>query len=74
MLGLGQKKPQQVQMTLQRTDALSPEEKQALKELYYHSSEVYSRTYLPLTLLNRPRVVYHMRKLKEGVDKLVKVL
>jgi hypothetical protein len=74
MLGLGKKPTQQQQMTLQRVDALSPEEKQALKELYYHSSELYSRTFLPLTLVNRPRVIYHLQKVKEGVDKLTKVL
>ena len=70
----GKKQPQQVQMTLERHDALSPEEKQALKEIYYHTTEIYSHTFLPLTVVNRPRVIYHLQRLKEGVNKLESVL
>jgi hypothetical protein len=71
MLGLG-KKPQQAQLMMKGD--ITPEEKMALKELYYNSSEAYSRTFIPLTLINRERVIYHLRKAKEGVDRLVKIL
>jgi hypothetical protein len=73
MLGLGKKKPQQAQLLMTKGD-ISPEEKQALKELYWHSSEAYSRTFLPLVLVNREKVIFHLKKAKEGIDKLVKVL
>jgi hypothetical protein len=73
MLGFGKKKPVQQAQLMVKGD-ISPEEKQALKELYYNSSEAYSRTFIPLTLINRERVVYHLRKAKEGLDKLVKVI
>lgn len=72
MLGLGKKKSQQVQLMVKGD--ISPEEKQALKELYYHSSEAYTRTFIPLTLVNREKVVFHLRKAKDGIEKLVKVI
>jgi hypothetical protein len=71
MLGF-RKKPQQAQL-MSKGD-ITPEEKQALKELYYNSSEVYSRTFLPLVLVNREKVIFHLKKAKEGLDKLVKVI
>jgi hypothetical protein len=72
MLGFGKKKPQQAQLMMKGD--ITPEEKQALKELYYNSSEVYSRTFLPLVLVNREKVIFHLKRAKEGIDKLVKVI
>lgn len=57
-----------------RVDALTPEEKMILKQIYYHSTEAYSRTFLPLTLVNRPLVIQHLQAIRNDVDKLVKVL
>jgi hypothetical protein len=71
MLGFG-KKPQQAQLMMKGD--ISPEEKMALKDLYFHSSEVYSRTFLPLVLVNREKVIFHLKKAKEGLDKLTRVL
>jgi hypothetical protein len=67
-------KPKQVQQVLERHQALSYDEVQLLKAIYADSSEVYSRTFLPLTLINRPFVVNRLQNLKKNVDKLVEVL
>ena len=67
-------KPQVQQAQVERTQALSPEEVQLLKAIYADSSEVYSRTFLPLTLVNRPLVISRLQNLKMNVDKLVEVL
>jgi len=72
MLGLGKKKPQQAQLMVKGD--ISPEEKQALKELYWNSSEAYSRTFLPLVLVNRQKVIYHLGQAKKSIDKLIPVL
>jgi hypothetical protein len=57
-----------------RVDALTPEEKMILKDLYWRSTEAYSRTFLPLALVNRPLVIQHLRGMKDDIDRLVKVL
>lgn len=72
VFGLGKKKPQQAQLMVKGD--ITPDEKQALKELYWHSSEAYSRTFIPLTLINRERVIFHLTKAREGLDKLVKII
>lgn len=74
MLGFGKKKPAQQQALMVSKGDITPEEKQALKELYWHSSEAYSRSFIPRTLVNRERVVFHLQKAKEGLDKLTKIL
>jgi hypothetical protein len=68
------RKPQQQQQLVVEKGQITPEEKQMFKELYYNSSEAYSRTFLPLTLINRPQVIFHLQKVKEGTDKLLKVI
>lgn len=67
-------KTQVKQQLLERHQALSPEEVQLLKAIYADSSEIYSRTFLPLTLINRPFVIGRLQNLKRNVDKLVEVL
>jgi len=68
------RKPQQQQQLVVEKGQITPEEKEMFKQLYYHSSELYSRTFLPLTLINRPRVVFHLQKVKEGTERLLKVI
>jgi hypothetical protein len=67
-------KPQLKQQTLQRTQALNPDELQLLKNIYADSNEIYSRTFLPLTLINRPLVVRKLHGLRKDIDKLIGVL
>jgi hypothetical protein len=64
----------QVQQGLEKHQALSYDEVQLLKAIYADSSEVYSRTFLPLTLINRPFVISHLQNMKKNIDKLVEVL
>lgn len=52
----------------------SPEAKQLMGELMFHSTEVFSKTYIPLVLVNRPYVIQHLKDAKVTLDKLLKVI
>lgn len=73
----GQKPKQQIQVQsplLEKHHALTPEESEILKQIFFDSNEVYSRTFLPLVLVNRPLVINKLQNMKKNIDKLVEVL
>jgi len=62
------------QQLLVKAQAISPEEKEVIRRIYANSSEAYSRTFLPLAIFNRDRVIVYLKDAKKDLDLITKVL
>jgi hypothetical protein len=62
-----------MQLTQQKED-FTPEQMQLFKDLLYNINEAYTRTFIPLTLINREAVITHLREAKTKIEQLQKVL
>jgi len=61
------------QQVMEKKD-FTPEQLELFRDLLENANEAYDRTFIPLTLISREKVIFYLKRAKDDIEKLQRIL